>query len=43
MGGGAGKAFFRASLVMNIDFDEDKKKIPSKSFLKYSRELSTNL
>ena len=27
--------------IMNIDFDEDKKKLPTISFLKYSRELST--
>ena len=26
--------------IMNIDFDEDKRKLPTKSFLKYPRELS---
>ena len=28
--------------IMNIDFDEDRRKLPTKSFLKYSRELSTH-
>ena len=32
---------FYCEEIMNIDFDEDKRKLPTKSFLKYSRELST--
>ena len=30
---------FYCEEIMNIDFDEDKRKLPTKSFLKYSREL----
>ena len=37
------KLFVQALLeeIMNIDFDEDKRKLPTKSFLKNSKELST--
>ena len=31
---------FYCQEIMNNDFDEDKKKLPTKLFLKYSRELS---
>ena len=32
---------FYCEEIMNKDFDEDKRKLPTKSFLKYWRELST--
>ena len=32
---------FYCEEIMNIDFDEEMRKLPTKSFLKYSRELST--
>ena len=35
--------WFYCEEIMNIDFDEDKRKLPTKSFLKYLRELSPYL
>ena len=32
---------FYCEEILNIDFGEDKRKLPTKSFLKYSRKLST--